>query len=286
MPATKVDVFVLDLSSSNDAVAQFQRIQEDITNSLTARALGVPKETPEGDAISGPVTTIFTFIVDAAPKAETFKLQDATDVRKLWGDEFAADTERNSKSWSQLSSEYSYYAKSILKSDNVFEKSACVSDLNSKLKSKFMGDSKRGRIVGLLCNKAEMLSSNYRALLTYVTTVKAPATDVYGMLNKVDRLVSEVKKEDANSEVTINFASDMQHETGDARDTPAKLRALNLEAGAACSAGTADRAKEGLTFDSKAELKVSGIGNADITAEYGNALIRYWQCYFPNAEIR
>lgn len=286
MPATKVDVFVLDLSSSNDAVAQLQRIQEDITNSLTAKALGVPKITPEGESVSGPVTTIFTFIVDAAPKAETFKLQDATDVRKLWGDEFASDTERNSKSWSQISAEYSFYAQSILKTDYIFQKSSCINDLNSKLKPKFMGDAKRGRIVNVLCNKAEILSTNYRALLSYVATEKAPATDVYGMLSKVDRLVTEVKKEDVNSEITINIASDMQHETGDSRDTPAKLRALNLEPAAACSAGTADRAKEGLSFDKKATLRVSGIGNAKITAEYGNALIRYWQCYFPTAEIR
>jgi hypothetical protein len=78
----------------------------------------------------------------------------------------------------------------------------------------------------------------------------------------------------------------MQHETGDSRDTPAKLNSLNLESAASCSAGTSDREKEGLTFDTKATLRVTGIGNAKITAEYGNALIRYWQCYFPNAEIR
>ena len=286
MPATKVDVFVLDLSTSNDASAQLQRIQEDITYSLTEKALGVPKVTPEGEPVSGPVTTIFTFIVDAAPKAETFKLQSAADVRKLWGDEFATDSERNSKSWSQLSAEYSFYAKSILKTDYVFQKSSCVSDLDVKLKPKFMGDAKRGRIVNVLCNKAETLASNYRALLSYVVSEKAPATDIYGMLSKVDRLVSEVKKEDDSSVITVNVASDMQHETGDSRDTPAKLKSLKLESAASCSAGSIDREKEGLTFDTKATLKVTGIGNAKITAEYGNALIRYWQCYFPNAEIR
>jgi hypothetical protein len=286
MPATKVDVFVLDLSSSNDAIAQLQRIQEDITNSLTAKALGVPKLTPEGEPVSGPVSTIFTFIVDAAPKAETIKLQDAADVRKLWNDEFASDTERNSKSWSQLSAEYSFYAKSILNADYSFVKSACIDDLNSKLKPKFMGDTKRGRIVNVLCSKAEALSANYQSLLSYVSTQKAPATDIYGMLSKIDRLVTEVKKEDSNSEISINIASDMQHETGDSRDTPAKLRSLGLEPAAACSAGTSDRARDGLSFDKNASLRVSGIGNAKITAEYGNALIRYWQCYFPTAEIR
>jgi hypothetical protein len=286
MPATKVDVFVLDLSTSNDASAQLQRIQEDITNSLTEKALGVPKVTPEGEPVSGPVTTIFTFIVDAAPKAETFKLQTAADVRKLWGDEFATDSERNSKSWSQLSAEYSFYAKSILKTDYVFQKSSCVSDLDAKLQPKFMGDAKRGRIVNVLCNKAENLATNYRALLSYVLSEKAPATDIYGMLSKVDRLVTEVKKEDSSSVITVNIASDMQHQTGDSRDTPGKLNSLKLESAASCSAGTSDRDKEGLTFDTKSTLRVTGIGNAKITAEYGNALIRYWQCYFPNAEIR
>jgi hypothetical protein len=286
MPATKVDLFVLDLSSSNDAKVQLQRIQEDITNSLTAKALGVPKESPEGEPLSGPVTTIFTFIVDASPKAETFKLQDASDVRKLWGDEFAQDSERNSKSWSEISANYSFYAKSILTPDYNFNRPDCIGDLNSKLKPKFMGDAKRGRIVNVLCGKAETLSTNYKSLLAYVAAVKSPATDIYGMLSKVDRLVTELKKEDAASKITVNIASDMQHETGDSRDTPPKLKALNLEPAAACSAGKSDRAKEGLSFDSKSTLKISGIGNAKITAEFGNALIRYWQCYFPTAEIR
>lgn len=285
MPATKVDVFVLDLSTSNDKANQLLRIQEDLKTSLLGSALGVPKAT-EAEPVSGPITTIFTFIVDAATKSETFKLQDAADVRKLWGDEFATDTERNSKSWSQISTEYRFYAQSALDVNTTFSQADCMRDLGAKLKPKFMGDAKRGRIVGVLCNKAESLSTNYKSLLNYVSGVNAPATDIYGMLSQIDRLVTEVKKEDGTSEITVNISSDMQHETGDSRDTPKKLNALNLEAGASCNAGTSDRAKEGLTFDKKAELKISGIGNAKITAEYGNALIRYWQCYFPNAEIR
>lgn len=286
MPATKVDVFVLDLSSSNDAESQLRRIKDDFSSSLTENALGIPKSTQDGEVARGPVSTVFTFIVDAAPKSETFKLQSAADVRKLWVDDFASDTERNAKSWSEISSQYSSYAKSIINSDSPFQKNNCINDLNNKLKPKFMGDSKRGRIVNVLCNKAETLDSNYRALLSYVSTEKAPATDIYGMLGQLDRLVTEVKKEDSSSEIEINIASDMQHETGDARDTPAKLKALGLEPAAACSAGTADRAKEGLSFDKKSVLRISGIGNAKITAEYGNALIRYWQCFFPTAEIR
>lgn len=286
MPATQVDVFVLDLSTSNDASVQLKRIQEDIFSSLTEKSLGVPKVTPEGAPISGPVETIFTFVVDAAPRAETFVLQTAKDARKLWGEEFATDSERNAKSWTEISAAYSFYARAILQSNYTFEKTSCIYDLDKKLKTKFMGDGKRNRIVSVLCNKAETLSTNYHALLSYVRTEKAPATDIYGMLSKVDRLVAEVKKQDSNSVITVNLASDMQHETKDSRDTPSKLRALKLEPAASCSAGTSDRAKEGLTFDTKATLRVTGIGNARITAEYGNALIRYWQCYFPNAEIR
>lgn len=286
MPATKVDVFVLDLSSSNDAESQLRRIKDDFSSSLTDNALGIPKLTQDGASARGPVSTVFTFIVDAAPKAETFKLQSASDVRKLWADDFASDTERNAKSWSEISSQYSSYAKSIINAEIPFQKSNCINDLNNNLKPKFMGDSKRSRIVNVLCNKAETLDANYRALLSYVATERAPATDIYGMLGQLDRLVSEVKKEDSSSEIEINIASDMQHETSDARDTPAKLKSLGLEPAAACSAGSEDRAKQGLSFDKKSMLRISGIGNAKITAEYGNALIRYWQCFFPTAEIR
>jgi hypothetical protein len=285
MPSTKVNIFVLDLSISNDKVNQLNRIKEDLDSSLIGNALGVPKNTSNESAV-GPATTIFTFIVDAATKSETIKLQDASDVRKLWGDVFADDTERNSKSWSEISSEYKNYAQSILDSNFEFNKSQCLNDLDAKLKPKFMGDSKRGRIVGVLCSKAELLSTNYKELLTYIETVSARKTDIFGMLNQLDRLVTEIKKEDNESQVDINIGSDMQHETGDSRDTPKKLQSLNYESGASCNLGTSDRLKEGLTFDSKAKIKIAGIGNAKVSAEYGNSLIRYWQCYFPEAEIK
>lgn len=285
MPATKVDIFVLDLSNSNDKANQLQRIQEDLNSSLAGNVLGVPKATA-AEPVSGPVTTVFTFIVDVATNSETFSLQNAADVRKLWGDEFASDTERNSKSWSQISTEYRFYAQSVLNTNSTFIKRDCIMELDTKLKPKFMAEVKRGRIVGVLCNKVEILSMNYKALLSYVAGKATMKTDVLGMLNQVDRLVTEIKKEDATSEISVTIGSDMQHDTGASRDTSKKLNSLNLDAIASCAAGTSDRSKEGLSFDKKAVLTISGIGNAKITAEYGNALMKYWQCYFPDAEIR
>jgi len=121
----------------------------------------------------------------------------------------------------------------------------------------------------------------------YVSSVSAPATDIFGMLSKVDRLVNQIATDDPSAVITVNIGSDMQHETGDSRDTPAKLRAVDYERSKACDLGTADRRKEGLTFDKKSIVKVNGIGNANISAEFGNALVRYWECFFePTAEIR
>jgi hypothetical protein len=70
------------------------------------------------------------------------------------------------------------------------------------------------------------------------------------------------------------------------RDTPAKLRGANFEREKACALGREDRKKAGLSFDESSIVKVSGIGNAQISAEFGNALVRYWECYLPSAEIR
>ena len=103
-----------------------------------------------------------------------------------------------------------------------------LSSIHNGLYGFFNMSAKRGRIVGVLCNKADTLSTNYRALLNYVSGVVAPATDIYGMLNQVDRLVTDIKKTDPSSEVSVNIGSDMQHETGDSRDTPKKLNSLNL----------------------------------------------------------
>jgi hypothetical protein len=283
MPPKVIDIFVLDLSTSNDKVSQLQRLDDDLNRSLTDNGLGIPKPI-SNEKVTGPVTTIFTFIEDSALKAETFKLQDASSAQKLWQDEFATDHDRNAKSWSELSSAYNSYLKTSL---NNFSNSTCLSELDRDLSLKFVAERKRTRIVRVLCEKLDLLTSNYSTMKNYVSNVNAPATDIFGMLSKVDRMVNQIATDDPSAVISVNIGSDMQHETGDSRDTPAKLRSIKFERNQACNLGAADRAKEGLTFDKKSTVKVNGIGNANISAEFGNALVRYWECFFnPTAEIR
>lgn len=283
MPPKVVDIFILDLSTSNDKNSQLFRLDEDLKRSLTDNGLGVPKPV-SNEKVFGPVTTIFTFIEDSALKAESFKLQDALTAEKLWQDEFATDRDRNAKAWSELSSAYNAYLKTSL---NNFSISNCSSYLDKSLSLKFVAERKRTRIVRVLCDKINLLSVNYLEMKNYISTVNAPLTDIFGTLSKIDRLVNQIATDDPKAVITVNIGSDMQHETGDSRDTPAKIKAINYERGQACEFGTKDRKKEGLTFDKKSIVKVNGIGNANISAEYGNALVRYWECFFePTAEIR
>ena len=284
MPSSRIDIFVLDLSMSNNKTDQLQRIKDDINSSISDNSFGVPKAIGEISQ-SGPVTTIFTFIIDNESNAPTFKLQSAADVRKLWNDEFAQDTERNSTSWAIISGYYSTYVRSILRQDVVFSKQGCFSDLDLKLKPKFIGDSKRRRIVDVLCGKAETLNSEYKALMTYVNQHSAQQTDIYGMLDEVQQLVMSEKKVDSNSIVSVTIASDMQHDTRDGRTTYDKLRRLSFAPAASCVAGRADRVANGSKLHKLAEVKIRGIGAAQITAESSMALKNYWRCYFPGSVV-
>jgi hypothetical protein len=284
MPSSRIDIFVLDLSMSNNKTDQLQKIRDDINSSVSDNSFGVPKAIGELSQ-SGPVTTIFTFIIGNESNAPTFKLQSASDVRKLWNDEFAQDTERNSASWSLISDDYSTYVRSILRQDVVFSTQACISDLDLKLKPKFVGDSKRGRIVDVLCGKAETLISQYKALMTYVGQESAQQTDIYGMLDELQQLVMSEKKADSKSIVSVTIASDMQHDTRDVRTTFEKLRRLAFAPAASCAAGKADRILSGSKLHKLAELKIRGIGDAQIIAEYSLALKKYWRCYFPGSDV-
>ena len=286
MPPTKVDIFVLDLSGSNDKQVQLKRLDEDLNKSLTDSALGVPKMIST-EPVRGPSTTIFTFIEDVALKAESFKLQDGSQTVQLWDAEFASDRERNARSWSDMSNVYNSYLKRTLTNENSFTVTKCTRELSTDLSSKFVAESKRLRVVRPLCEKVRTLVNGYQEMRQYVESTNAPATDIYGMLAKIDRLVSQIKDESPDAMITVNIGSDMQHETSDSRDTPSKLRAINYERTRACELGSSDRKREGLTFDRNALVKVSGIGNANINAQYGNALVRYWECFFDtSAEIR
>lgn len=285
MPPTQVDIFILDLSESNDKISQLQRLDEDLSKSLTSNGLGVPKPI-SNESISGPVTTIFTFIEEAATKAESFKIQDAESTIKLWNNEFAKDKERNAKSWLQISNAYNSYLQQKLLNPETFSTTGCQKNLDSNLVDKFSAESKRGRIVNSLCDKIKSLISGYSSMQFYVASKKAPLTDIFGMLSKIDRSVEQIKKQDPNAVITINIGSDMQHDTSDSRDTATKLKSVNFQREKACALGQEDRLIEGLSFDQSSIVKVNGIGNAQISAEFGNALIRYWECFFPSAEIR
>ena len=285
MPSTQVDIFVLDLSTSNNKENQLRRLNEDLSKSLTSNGLGVPKAT-SNQTVSGPITTIFTFIEESATKSETFKIQNAESTIKLWNNEFAKDKDRNAYAWLQVSNSYSSYLQQQLSSNEPFSYSTCQNQLDLALSQKFNSDGKRTRIVNTLCQKIEELTSGYSNLIKYVENTEAPKTDIFGMLAKIDRMVEQIKKDSPQSEITVNIGSDMQHETGDSRDTPRKLTSIKLERDRACKLGGEDRIREGLTFDNNSVVRISGVGNAEVSAEFANALVRYWQCFFPKAEIR
>ena len=286
MPPTQVDIFVLDLSDSNDKNNQLRRLNEDLQKSLTSNGLGIPKQI-SNETVSGPITTIFTFIEEAATKAESFKIQDAESTIKLWNNEFATDKDRNAKSWYTVSNAYSSYLQQKLFSPDTYSTSECQKDLGLNLTAKYRSESKRGRIVNSLCEKIGNLITEYVNMQAYVAKTKAPLTDIFGMLAKIDRLVEQIKKDDPMSIVSVNIGSDMQHDTLDLRDTLAKLKGANYERDSSCLLGAVDGKKEGLTFHKKSIVKVNGIGNAQITAEYANALVRYWECFFDKStEIR
>jgi len=285
MPPTQVDIFVLDLSLSNDKNSQLRRLNEDLSKSLTTNGLGIPKQI-SNEPISGPITTIFTFVEEAATRVETFKIQDAESTIKLWNNEFSRDKERNAKGWLQVSNAYGSYLQQKLNSPQTFTFIDCKRDLNSNLIDKFSADLKRERIVNALCEKLEKLIVGFSSMQDYVASKKATQTDIFGMLAKVDRLVEQIKKQDPESKITVNIGSDMQHETGGGQDTPTKLQAINLKREKSCEVAREDREQEGLSFDTRSVVKVSGIGNAQVSAEFGKALIRYWECFFPTAEIR
>lgn len=286
MPAPRVDIFVLDLSGSNDKESQLNRLDEDLRKSLTDNPLGVPKNDGNKE-IQGPVTTIFTFIQDVALRAETFKIQNAESTVQLWDTEFAKDTSRNSRSWEIVSSLYDIYLDEHLQDGSLFSIAKCATSFDNELESLFNSDSKRALIVTPLCKKISDIVVGYKKLQEYIIATDAPATDIFGTLARIDRLVTQIKEDNPNSIVTINFGSDMQHETGDSRDTPKNLSALKLSPTAVCDLAKRDKLKEGFKFDEISTVKVNGIGNANISAQYGTALVRYWECFFnSNAEIR
>ena len=286
MPTSKIDIFVLDLSGSNDKASQLSRLNEDFQQSLINDPLGVPKSGSK--SISGPATTLFTFIEGVAAKAPTFKIQDSKSTVDLWNSEFAKDKQRNTRSWEVTSSIYDNYLRTSLEMGPGFSISECLNFVDSKLESLFNSESKRNLLVTPLCQKIAEIVKSYFKMVDYIQLTKAPASDVFGALAQLDRLVNQIHKDEPDAKITVNIASDMQHQTGDNRDIPVRLKEANFEGAQVCEMAIMDRKQNGFSFDEIAVVKVNGIGNAKkISAQKGTALIRYWECFFnTSAEIR
>lgn len=287
MPSPKLSVYLLDLTGSGDAVAQFGRIKDDLLASMTDGTFGNPfKELGE---VTGPTITRMYFVGTNSFALQDFKLQDEKLPLDLSNYVITNNNQtRRVKFWRLLSDEYTTYVKKSLSEGSAPSKDSCMTYFDERLKNVWSSENVRQKYSNDLCELGVYSIANYFAMEDYVNKQSQPgmqkASDVFGALAKIDSAVKKFHSTYPDANVTITLATDGDHTVS--RGSTSNLRSRLLAANNPCA--LADEIKKEYSIQElnpSTWLKVDARGIAALiqgTGDYPRLLNDFWQrCFFP-----
>lgn len=287
LPEPKLSVYLLDLTGSGDAVAQFGRIKDDLVTSMTDGTFGNPFE--ELGEVAGPTITRMYFVGTNSFALQDFKLQDEKLPIDLSNYVISNNNQtRRVKFWRLLSDEYTTFIKGSLESGSAPSKSSCMSYFDKRLKEVWSADAVRQKYSNDLCEMGVYSLSNYFDMESYIENQSLPgiqkASDVFGAIAKIDTTVKKFHESYPTAPVNIILATDGDHTV--AKGNSSNLKERLLSAPNPCA--LADDIKKEYSIQglsSSTWLTVDARGIAALikgSGDYPRLLNDFWQrCFFP-----
>jgi hypothetical protein len=287
LPEPKLSVYLLDLTGSGDAVAQFGRVKDDLLNSMTDGTFGNPFE--ELGEVTGPTITRMYFVGTNSFALEDFKLQDEKLPAELSNYVIANNNQtRRVKFWRLLMDEYTIFIKRALNAESAPSKAECMSYFDAKLNEVWSSESVRQKYSNDLCDMATYSLTNYFAMENYINSQSLPgaqkASDVFGALAKIDTTVKKFHSIYPTAKVNIVLATDGDHTVG--RGNEKNLRTRLSEAANPCALSNEIKTEYSIQqLEPSDWLSVDVRGIAALirgSGDYPRLLNDFWQrCFFP-----
>jgi hypothetical protein len=274
MPAAQITRFVLDLSGSNDAVDQYDRLKPTIYQELKLASVG----NPYGSSKNGPVDLSMTFIVGSASQARVesilssdfgFKLFE--DIQKVYG-----------RTGAQIAKDWPLVVAADAKAFDARysgNQSSCASEIYKTMKVN-LGEEISKEIAQRLCSRAiETIDVIERQIPASIT--KASGSDVFGAFREIDTWVEKTKSTKPDSKIKVVFASDMVHWTDGQRDLFGKNGLLTGKIGKAeIEVVAIEQAKLSSLKLEGVMVNLIGRGNSSsVSADQGEALAIFWKSF-------
>lgn len=280
MPPQEVTRFILDLSGSNKTLDQFERLKPAIYTQLKLESLGNPFSTPA----TGPVDLSLTFITGSASQARVIEITPSEFGFKLFSDlqkVYERTADQIPGDWPLIIAA----DRKALELGISKKRENCVLEISQTMSTNLGEDTSRD-IAQLLCEKSSKIFNVIEELIPMQIS-RASGSDVFGALRELDTWVQKIKSSQPQSKIKVVIASDMVHNTNSQRDLfrnngilKGKIDKLEI-----CEIAAQQARLSALNF-ANVQVDIIGRGNAaSITAEEGEALAIFWQCFAKNSEF-
>jgi hypothetical protein len=274
MPPAQISRFVLDLSGSNDALDQYERLKPSIYRELKLDSVGNPFAAKP----TGPVNLSITFIVGSASQARVESIISSDFGFKLFSDlvnVYGRSTDQIASDWPLVIAADRKALDLGLTSDL----RDCVSKI-SKTMEVNLGSEISIDIANKICSRAldtiDIIESKVPKSISL-----SNGSDVFGAFREIDTWVEKERVSNPGSTIKVTFASDMVHWTNGQRDLfGAKGLLTNKIAKNDICAIAEEQSRISALNLTDVKVEIIGRGNSSsVSADQGEALAIFWKCF-------
>lgn len=274
MPSAQITRFILDLSGSNDAVDQYQRLKPAIYKELKLDSIG----NPFGNQPNGPVDLSMTFIIGSASQSRVESIIKSDFGRKLFEDlqnVYGRTGDQIQTDWPLVLAAN----RKALDSNASSSVSTCTENIYKTMEVN-LGDEISKELATRLCAESiETINVIENQIPSSIS--KASGSDVFGALREIDSWVEKIRLEQPKSKVRVIIASDMVHWTNGQRDLFGSNGLLSGMVGKVeiCEVAKQQSDLSALNLTG-VQVDIIGRGNAkSVSADQGEALAIFWKCF-------
>lgn len=280
MPKAEITRYVLDLSGSNDALEQYDRMKSDIYDELKRDPLGDPfSKNPKG-----PVDLSMTFIVGSASQARVESITSAEfgeGIYRDMSDVYGRSPAQVKLDWPLVVAAYQKALEPRLAtSSNCDESISPLMEVN-------LGGEISQEIAEKICATSKDISYKIENEIP-ASIKKGSGSDIFGALREIETWVEKIKEKVKKPNIRVVFASDMVHSTDGQRDLfgVGGLLTNKIDRNEICSIANQQAEFSSLKL-SDVEMQIIGRGNSKgISADEGEALAIFWKCFADKSNIK
>ena len=268
----------LDVSSSNDALDQWQRIAGDLDSGIND--FPITNLDSDDPADRRPTYISLNFIQGNSFRSPSLTLLSGDLAIGLYQTLVERNDSQFAKDWRQLNLTTKQILVSLTK-DSSFTDADCEVQAREGI-SQRLGRRTLDQAVGQVCDSVMAWGTNLQQIESVIAeqSSQATGTDVFNALRMAERKFSDFLETYPNATAELIIASDMRNFAPGSQRNMRDLLTTATDRTSQCEAGRKQAELDDLDLQGT-RILVRGLGNsADVDSDFAAALLEFWDCYF------